>query len=144
LEEKRRKQEVEARRRKSEAEAKIRKLSNIDQGSKLQKQNSKMYEAGVIPTSTPNGMPVRGSRDSGLDFDDTFYREAMSEMDSAADDYLSRDLNTDYSPSVSETVDMEDSISMPKKGVPNNYSEGSRSSDQMTVTEEDEPQAEHW
>lgn len=105
-----------------------------------------MYEAGFIQSSSPNGMPVRGSRDSGLDFDDVLYREAMSEMDSA-DDYLSRDLNTDYSihsPSMSDTMDIDDSISMPKKGGPNHFSEDSRSSDQVTVTEDDAPQADHW
>ena len=101
-----------------------------------------MFDIGVGQTSSPNGMPIRGSRDSGLDFD-ALYRETVSEVDSV-DDYISRDFHTDYSghsPSVADTLN--DSVSMPKKGVPN-FSEDCRSSDQTTVIEDDKPENEPW
>lgn len=104
-----------------------------------------MFEIGVGDSSSPSGMPIRGSRDSGLDFDDVLYREAMSEMDNA-DDYISRDYHTDYSgrsPSIADTI--EDSVSMPRKGgVQNQFIEDSRSSDQTTVIEEDKPEPDQW
>lgn len=104
-----------------------------------------MFEIGVGDSSSPSGMPIRGSRDSGLDFDDVLYREAMSEMDNA-DDYISRDYHTDYSgrsPSIADTI--EDDVSMPRKGgVQNQFIEDSRSSDQTTVIEEDKPEPDQW
>lgn len=118
-------------------------MSKTVENTSLPKSNSKMFDIGVGQTSSPNGMPIRGSRDSGLDFD-VLYRETVSEVDSV-DDYISRDFHTDYSghsPSVAETLD--DSISMPKKGVPNHFSEDCRSSDQTTVIEEDKPENEPW
>lgn len=104
-----------------------------------------MFEIGVGDSSSPSGMPIRGSRDSGLDFDDVLYREAMSEMDNA-DDYISRDYHTDYSgrsPSIADTI--EDSVSMPRKGgVQNQFTEDSRSSDQTTVIEDEKPEPDQW
>ncbi|XP_062596974.1 uncharacterized protein LOC134258441 [Saccostrea cucullata] len=147
LEEKRRRLEEEARLKKSESEAKLRKVSNKEPGSKLQKQNSKMFDTGVLQNSTPNGMPIRGSRDSGLDFDGSMYRDAISEIDST-DEYLSRDFHTDYSghsPSVADTIDIDDSVSMhPKKAGTNHFCDDSRSSDQTTVIEEDKEAPEQW
>lgn len=144
-EEQRKKKEAETK-RKLEIELKTRKVSKPEKdNSLLPKSSSKMFEIGVGDSSSPSGMPIRGSRDSGLDFDDVLYREAMSEMDNA-DDYISRDYHTDYSgrsPSIADTI--EDSVSMPRKGgVQNQFIEDSRSSDQTTVIEEDKPEPDQW
>lgn len=143
LEEQRKKKEAETK-RKLETELQARKVSKPEKETNLPKSSSKMFEIGVGHNSSPNGMPIRGSRDSGLDFD-VLYRDAMSEMDNA-DDYISRDYHTDYSgqsPSIADTI--EDSVSMPRKeGVQNQFTEDSRSSDQTTVIEEDKPEADQW
>lgn len=144
-EEQRKKKEAETK-RKLEIELKTRKVSKPEKdNSLLPKSSSKMFEIGAGDSSSPSGMPIRGSRDSGLDFDDVLYREAMSEMDNA-DDYISRDYHTDYSgrsPSIADTI--EDSVSMPRKGgVQNQFIEDSRSSDQTTVIEEDKPEPDQW
>lgn len=144
-EEQRKKKEAETK-QKLEIELKTRKVSKPEKdNSLLPKSSSKMFEIGVGDSSSPSGMPIRGSRDSGLDFDDVLYREAMSEMDNA-DDYISRDYHTDYSgrsPSIADTI--EDSVSMPRKGgVQNQFIEDSRSSDQTTVIEEDKPEPDQW
>lgn len=144
-EEQRKKKEAETK-RKLEIELKTRKVSKPEKDNiLLPKSSSKMFEIGVGDSSSPSGMPIRGSRDSGLDFDDVLYREAMSEMDNA-DDYISRDYHTDYSgrsPSIADTI--EDSVSMPRKGgVQNQFIEDSRSSDQTTVIEEDKPEPDQW
>lgn len=102
---------------KFEIELKIWKVLKFEKdNSLLLKLSFKMFEIGVGDSFFFSGMFIRGFCDSGLDFDDVFYREVMFEMDNV-DDYILCDYYIDYLGCSFSIVDIiEDSVSMLRKG----------------------------